>query len=192
MVLIVLLEVYVVSKNQVVVKEKKVGGFSFLLAFILSIAIGCVLLFATDSFLLTINYLLVSIFAIIGVIEIISFLVSKSYKYDNYFNLIIGVVSIWLALFIYVYYTILLVFLPIMFSLYAFVMGTITLVKFFRDKEIKNNWFYLIISLVSYLIGILLLFKPIFSIDIYLKVIGVYVIVSSILYLITFMEFRRK
>ncbi len=180
------------SKNQVVVKEKKVGGFSFLLAFILSIAIGCVLLFATDSFLLTINYLLVSIFAIIGVIEIISFLVSKSYKYDNYFNLIIGVVSIWLALFIYVYYTILLVFLPIMFSLYAFVMGTITLVKFFRDKEIKNNWFYFIISLVSYLIGILLLFKPIFSIDIYLKVIGVYVIVSSILYLITFMEFRRK
>ena len=170
MVLIVLLEVYVVSKNQVVVKEKKVGGFSFLLAFILSIAIGCVLLFATDSFLLTINYLLVSIFAIIGVIEIISFLVSKSYKYDNYFNLIIGVVSIWLALFIYVYYTILLVFLPIMFSLYAFVMGTITLVKFFRDKEIKNNWFYLIISLVSYLIGILLLFKPIFSIDIYLLV----------------------
>lgn len=181
------------SKNQVVVKEdKKIGSFSFLLAFILSVAIGCMLLFATDSFLLTINYLLVSIFAIIGVIEVISFLVSKSYKYDNYFNLIIGVIAIWLALFIYVYYTILLVFLPIMFSLYAFVMGTVTLVKFFKDKEFKDNWFYLIISLVSYLIGVLLLFKPIFSIDIYLKVIGVYVIVSSILYLMTFMEIKRK
>ena len=80
------------SKNQVVVKkDKKIGSFSFLLAFILSVAIGCMLLFATDSFLLTINYLLVSIFAIIGVIEIITFLVSKSYKYDNYFNLIIGI-----------------------------------------------------------------------------------------------------
>ena len=42
---------------------------------------------------------------------------------------------------------------------------------------------YLVISIISLIVGILLMFLPYFSIDIYLKISGVYIIITSIVYL---------
>ena len=50
---------------------------NYVIYFIISLALGILLTFTTETFLSTVNYGLVSIFLIIGVIEIISFLINN-------------------------------------------------------------------------------------------------------------------
>lgn len=161
---------------------------SLLLTFILSIFIGVLLVFATDTFLLTINYVLVSMFLIIGAVELIRFFLNRSYKENIYTDFIMGIVFIWISLFFYVYYTSLIFLLPVMLSLYAFIVGVITLIKFFENKTTM----YIIVSILSFLMGVLLLFKPALTITIYLQITGIYIIITSLVYLFEFFKLLKN
>ena len=74
-------------------------GFYYLLGIILSL----VLIFATKELLSTINYLFVVIFAIVSVIQIVSFIMDKQYEKKNYSSMVISIMCLWIALFIYKY-----------------------------------------------------------------------------------------
>lgn len=160
---------------------------SLFATFVLSIIFGILLVFATETFLVTINYVLVSIFLILGVVQLISFFMNKSYKHEIYNNLIVGIICIWSALFIYVYYGSLIFLLPVILSLYAFVVGAITLTKFLKNKMIP----YIIISILSFIIGVLLLFKPALTVTLYLQITGVYIIITSLVYLFEFFQIKK-
>ena len=166
------------------VKNKK----TLLVVFLLTIVLGLILVIETVDFLETINYVLVSIFAIIGVLEIINYIFSKGYKEQEYFGLIMGVVFLWLAILFYLFYTTIILFLPIALSLYAFIIGTITLIKFIQDK----NLLYVITSILSFIMGIMLMFMPYFSLAIYVKMAGVYMIYTSIIYLLELRKVTKK
>lgn len=158
-------------------KESKGSMF---LTFLLSMLFGLLLLFVPEALLKTINYLIVSIFLIIGVIELISFFMSKSYKHEIYNSLIVGIICIWISLFVYVYYGSLIIILPVILSLYAFVIGGITLTKYLRKRDIM----YIILSVLSFIMGILLLFKPILSLTLYFQIAGLYLIITSFIFLL--------
>ena len=121
---------------------------NYVIYFIISLALGILLTFTTETFLSTVNYGLVSIFLIIGVIEIISFLINK-----NNSDVILGTICIWISLFLYAYYAALIVMIPVVLSLYAVILGIFALLKYI-DKKGK---FYLIMSLFSFIIGIIML-----------------------------------
>ncbi len=168
---------------------KKESSLSLILTSILSLILGIVLIVATEELLVSINYVLVCLFAIIGVIQVISFLTSKGYRTNNYNSLILGTIFIWLSLFIYVYYTMLIIILPVIFSLYAFIMGVLLLIKFFTKKDKK----YIILSLLSFLLGIILIFRPELSIYTYFKITGTYVILVAIFYFLEYLkELKNK
>lgn len=154
---------------------------SRILVSILYFILGVVLIGATDDFLKTFNYIVVIICAIIGVLQMINFFISKKYKDNNYNDLLISVVFIWVSLVLYVYYSFIIIILPILFSLYMFMIGLEMLVRYINLKDKK----YLILSLVAILVGLLLIFNPGSVIFIYLKVAGVYLILVSVL---SFME----
>ena len=155
--------------------EKKTN-ISLLLTSILSLILGIVLILATEELLTSINYILVVIFAVIGVIQVINFMLFKHYKDNSYSSLILGIVFIWLALFIYVYYTMIIIILPVIFSLYAFIIGALLLIKFLNETKNKKN---LILSTISFIIGLFLIFRPELSIYTYFKITGIYVIFSA-------------
>ena len=69
--------------------------------YILGIVISFVLIFATQEFLSTINYLFVVIFVVIAVVQIIDFIMDKEYKQRNYSGMIICIMCIWMAMFIF-------------------------------------------------------------------------------------------
>ena len=161
---------------------------SLFITFVLSILFGILLVFATDTFLITINYILVSVFLILGVVQLISFFINKNYRYNMYNNLIVGTLCIWCALFVYVYYGSLIFLLPVIISLYAFVVGSVTLIKFLKNKMLP----YIIISILSFIIGVLLLFKPALTVTIYLQITGVYIIITSLVYLFEFFQIKKK
>ena len=81
--------------------------------------------------------------------------------------------------------------LPILFSLYLFVMSCEMIIKFINSKDIANinRNKYLILSLISLAIGLLLIFNPGAVIYTYLKITGVYLIIVAALY---FLDFKKE
>ena len=159
---------------------KEESKLSLLLTSFLLLVLGITLIIATEELLISVNYVLVCIFAIIGVIQIISFFFNRGSNRDMYGQLLLGTVFIWVAIFIYIYYTMIIIILPI-------IMGVILLVKYFNMKEITKTKYkrYLLLSLVSFVLGILLIVKPKLTIYTYFKITGVYIIIVAISY---FME----
>ena len=160
---------------------------NLLVTFILTLLFGIILLFETNEFLVTINYVIVSILLIIGVIEIISYIYSKAYKENIYYGLVMGVICIWLALFFYLHYVNILLLLPIILSLYAFIVGLIAIIKFINIKSIV----YIITAMLSFILGIALMFTPFFTLEIYIKVSGIYLIYSSIICLFEYIANKK-
>ena len=155
----------------------KENNLSIILTNILYFILGVILIAATKELIQTFNYILVSICAIIGLIQIISFFLSKKYKENNYSDLLLAVIFIWVSLILYVYYGFMLNILPILFSLYLFVMTIDLISKYINTKNKK----YLILSIISILIGLLLIFNPGSVILAYLKLTGVYFLLVPLL-----------
>lgn len=170
---------------------KKEYNLSILLTSILYLILGIVFIAATEQLLKTFNYILVCLCAIIGIIQIINFFATKKYKENNFSNLLIAVIFIWVSLILYVYYGFMINILPILFSLYLFVMSCEMIIKFINSKDIANinRNKYLILSLISLAIGLLLIFNPGAVIYIYLKITGVYLIIVAALY---FLDFKKE
>ena len=159
-------------------------SLSIVLMGILYFVLGIVFIAATDELLKTFNYILVCICAVIGVIQVLSFFLEKDYKKNNYTDLLIGVVFIWVSLVLYVYYGFMINIFPILFSLYLFVMAIEMWVRYVNLKEVVNvrRGKYLLLGFVAIIVGLLLIFNPGGVILTYLKVTGVYLILVSFLY----------
>lgn len=179
------------NKDEVVVlekieKTKSSSGVSEVFYYLLGLVIGIVLIFATEELLSTINYLFVVIFAIIAVVQLISFVMDKKYISRDYSSLIIGIMCIWVAMFVFKYGSFLfLEMLPVLVSLLLFIMATSSITKYF-DRKITGN---LIVSIISIILGILLIFVPKSVMYTLFKVVGVYIIVMIIL---DFIDYKKN
>jgi len=150
-----------------------------------SLILGILLIFSTEELFETLNYVMVSIFAIIGVVEILHYLFSKK---ENTNGLFLGIVAIWLSLFTYHYYTIFIIVLPIILSLYAFILGANYLHQSCNSKHIKD----IIPMIISFLIGVFLIFRPWLSTMIYFKITGIYIILITIFSIVDSIIIKNK
>ena len=179
------------NKDEVVVlekieKTKRSSGVSEVFYYLLGLVIGIVLIFATEELLSTINFLFVVIFAIIAVVQLIGFIMDKKYISRDYSSLIIGIMCIWVAMFVFKYGSFLfLEMLPVLVSLLLFIMATSSITKYF-DRKITGN---LIVSIISIILGILLIFVPKSVMYTLFKVVGVYIIVMIIL---DFIDYKKN
>ena len=152
-------------------------GFYYLLGIVMSI----ILIFATEEFLSTINYLFVIIFSIIAVVKLINFFMEKDYEKKQYGDMITGIMSIWIAMFVFKYGGFLfLELLPVLVSLLLFIMGLSSLTKYFNKKNNGN----LVIGIASLIIGVLLIVLPGSIMYICFKITGVYLLITILLDLI--------
>lgn len=164
-------------------KENKPHNVSEGFYYLLGIVIGVILIFATEEFLSTINYLFVVIFAVIAVIKIINFIMEKEYAKKDYGDMITGVMSAWLAIFVFKYgQYIFLEMVPVLVSLLLFTMGISSLTKYFDHKR-KGN---LVMGISSLLLGVLLMALPGDIMYIFFKITGAYLLVTIILDLIDY------
>ena len=162
-------------------KSAKVFNISEGFYYLLGIVFGIILIFATKEFLTTINYLFVVIFAIIAVIKIISFVMDKDYERKKYSDLVIAVMSTWIAMFVYKHGNFLFLnLLPALVSLLLFIIATSSLVKYFSYKRIGN----LVIGVASIVLGALMIFLPESAMDVFFKITGAYLLLTMILDLI--------
>ena len=170
------------------INDGKNKNFSEEFYYIMGLVIGIVLIFATEKLLSTINYLFILIFALAAAIQIMMFIFRREYKYRIYNNLMGGIISLWLAVFIYKYGEFLfLEMLPVMTSITLFVLGVSNLISYFDWKKTVS----LIASLISFGLGIALVFIPKSVMYTLFKVVGVYIILLIIMDIIYYIK-RRK
>ncbi len=151
--------------------------------YLLGIVMGVILIFATEEFLSTINYLFVVIFAVISVIKMINFIMEKEYIKKNYGDMIMSLMSAWLAIFVFKYgQYIFLEMVPVLVSLLLFTMAISSLTKYFDHKK-KGN---LVMGIVSLIFGVLLITLPGNIMYILFKITGVYLLITIILDLIEY------
>lgn len=159
-------------------------GFYYLLGSIIAL----VLMFATEELLSTINYLFVLIFAIVSIIQIGLFIWNKEYEKKNYSGLVVGISSIWLAIFVYKYGDFLFMeLLPVISSLLLFIMGISSLSKYFDNKKLGN----IIISIISFILGLLLMFISKDVMYIFFKISGCYILLLIIFDFIDYIKNKR-
>lgn len=152
------------------------------LYYLIEIIIGIILIFATESFLNSINYLFVIILSLIGVIQLITFIMDKEYTKSNYIPLVTSIMCIWMALFIYKYGNFLFTeLLPSFVSLLLFMVSTGLFTKYFELKFIP----YLVTGIISIVLGITLIFAPSTIMYTLFKVTGVYLILVALFDLIS-------
>lgn len=164
--------------------ENKESNLSEILVSTLYLILGIVLISATEELLRTFNYILVSICAIIGVLQIISFILGKKYKNNDYNDLLVAVIFIWVSLILYVYYGFIINILPILFSLYLFVISINMIAKYINNKNKKD----LILPIIAIIIGLLLIFNPGSIILTYLKITGVYLLIIPLLNFLNYLN----
>ena len=155
--------------------------------YILGLVLALVLIFATDELLSTVNYLFVVIFSIIAVIRVINFFMDKEYLKKDYSGIVMGIMCLWLALFTFKYGQFLfLELLPVLVSLLLFFMGISSLIKYF-DRKVTAN---MIVSIISIILGIILIFVSKNVMYIFFKIIGVYIFVMIILDFINYKKIK--
>ena len=155
--------------------------------YILGLVLALVLIFATDELLSTVNYLFVVIFSIIAVIRVINFFMDKEYLKKDYSGIVMGIMCLWLALFTFKYGQFLfLELLPVLVSLLLFFMGISSLIKYF-DRKVTAN---MIVSIISIILGIILIFVSKSVMHIFFKIIGVYIFVMIILDFINYKKIK--
>lgn len=164
-------------------KSNKAHNVSEGFYYLLGIVMGIILIFATEEFLSTINYLFVVIFAVISVIKIINFIMEKDCEKKNYSDMVIGIMSAWIAMFVFKYGQFLfLEMLPLLVSLLLFTKGISSLTKYFNLKRTGN----LVMGILSLLLGVLLIIVPGDIMYIFFKITGIYLLVTIILDLIDY------
>ena len=173
---------------------EKESSLSTILISILYLILGIVFIAATEELIKTFNYILVCICAIIGVLQLINFFINKKYKNNNYSELLIAVIFIWVSLILYIYYGFMINILPILFSLYLFVMASDMIVKYLNSKNMINinRKKYLFLALIALVVGLLLIFNPGSVINTYLKITGIYLIFVAILYFLEYIKSPKK
>ena len=135
----------------------------------------------------TVNYLFVVIFSIIAVIRVINFVMDKEYLKKDYSGIVMGIMCLWLALFTFKYGQFLfLELLPVLVSLLLFFMGISSLIKYF-DRMVTAN---MIVSIISIILGIILIFVSKNVMYIFFKIIGVYIFVMVILDFINYKKIK--
>lgn len=174
---------------------KKESNLNLILTSLLSMILGVILIAATEDILTVFNYIFVCIFGIIGVVQLLGFILNKDYIENDYDKLILGIVFIWLSLIMYVYYMMIINILPIIFSLYLFIMGAFMIIRYITEKKMfgVKSLKHLVIGIISIIVGILLIFEPWFGVFTYLKITGVNVILISLLNIFeVFQNIRKK
>lgn len=110
----------------------------------------------------------------------------KEYLTRNYSSMIISVMCAWMAMFIYKYGDFLfLEMLPVLVSLLLFIMATSSFTKYF-DRKLTGN---LIVSVISIILGVLLIFVSKSIMYILFKITGIYIFVMILL---DFIDYKKK
>ncbi len=166
---------------------------SSLITSVVLLLIGILLLFKSTDTIIALSYILGSILVIIGIVGIVNFFKESSANIFNDLNIVYGIISIILGILVIMNPTAIATFIPFVVGIGILVNSAI---KLTYSMEAKNNgediWkSSLILSVISALCGILILFNPFETSLAVFKIIGAFIVVYAILDIVYMIQIKK-
>lgn len=172
---------------------KKFFASSLLTSTIL-LLLGLLLIFQSEITIISISYIIGGILIALGILGIIKFIRSVNNEYKEELNIVYGVVTIILGILVIKNPEAIASILPIIIGIGIIINSATKLQYAFELRAANNNLWKstLIISLISTVFGVILLFNPFKGAVFITKIVGILIAFYSILDIISTFSIRKN
>lgn len=167
---------------------------SSIITSIVLIILGILLIFQSEITILSISYILGGILIALGVLAIIKFIKNTNNSSKSELDIVYGVVTIILGILIIKNPEAIASIIPIILGISIILSSATKLQYAFELKANKNSLWKttMVISIISTLCGIILLFNPFKGAIVFTKVIGIFIVIYAILDIISTTTIKRN
>ena len=158
------------------------------------IALGLLLIFQSDAVIYSISYIIGGILIAIGVLAIIKFIQNTNNEQKAELDIVYGIVSVILGIVVIKNPQAIASIIPLVLGV-AIVISSSTKLQYAFELKANNNSLWkatMIVSIISTLCGILLLFNPFKGAVIFTQLVGGFIIAYAVLDIISTMTIRKN
>ena len=167
---------------------------SSMITSIVLLALGLLLFFQSEATIVTISYIIGGILVALGVLAIIKFIQNTNKEGKNELDIVYGVVTIILGILIIKNPEAIASVIPVILGV-AIVVSSATKLQYAFELKSNENKLWkatMIVSIISTLCGIILLFNPFKGAVVFTKIMGIFIVIYAILDIISTVTIKRN
>lgn len=167
---------------------------SSLITSLFLIALGLLLVFQTDAVIYSISYIIGGILIALGVLAIIKFVQGTNNEQKRELDIVYGIVSVILGIVVIKNPEAIASIIPIILGISIIISSATKLQYAFELRANGNNLWKttMVISIISTLCGIVLLFNPFKALTSFTQVVGIFIIIYAVLDMISTFTIKRN
>ncbi len=172
---------------------KKFFASSILTSVVLLI-LGVLLIFQSKITIISISYLIGGVLVALGIVGIFKFIRSVNNENKEELNLVYGVVTIILGILVITNPEAIASFLPIVIGI-SIIINSANKLQYALELKSRNNSLWkstCIVSIISTVFGLLLLFNPFEGAQFIAKIVGTLIVIYSVLDIISTLSIRKN
>lgn len=167
---------------------------SSLLTSLFLIALGLLLIFQTDAVIYSISYIIGGILIALGVLAIIKFIQGTNNEQKRELDIVYGIVTVILGIIVIKNPEAIASIIPIILGISIIISSATKLQYAFELKANGNNLWKttMILSIISTLCGIILLFNPFKALTSFTQVVGIFIVIYAVLDMVSTFTIKRN
>lgn len=167
---------------------------SSLLTSLFLIALGLLLIFQSNAVIYSISYIIGGILIVLGVLAIIKFIQNTNNEQKSELDIVYGIVCVILGILVIKNPEAIASVIPIILGISIIISSATKLQYAFELKSNGNNLWKttMVISIISTLCGIVLLFNPFKALTSFTQVVGIFIIIYAVLDMISTFTIKRN
>ena len=172
---------------------KKLFRSSIMMSFVLMI-LGVLLIFYSEATIISISYIIGAILIAIGVLAILKYIKKSNNLQKESLDIVYGIIAIILGIVVITHPTSIASFIPLVIGI-GIIINSATKLQYAIELRKKGNKIWkstMIISIISTICGVILLFNPFKGAVILTKIIGVLILLYSILDIVSTLSIRKN
>ncbi|MBQ2910421.1 MAG: DUF308 domain-containing protein [Bacilli bacterium] len=167
---------------------------SSLITSLILIALGLLLIFQSDAVIYSISYIIGGSLIAIGVLAVIKFIQSTNNEQKAELDIVYGIVSVILGVIVIKNPEAIASIIPAILGI-GIVISSATKLQYAFELKANGNHLWkttMVISLISTLCGIVLLFNPFKALTSFTKVVGIFIVIYAALDMISTFTIKRN
>jgi len=172
---------------------KKLFKSSIMMSLVLMI-LGILLIFHSEATIISISYIIGAILIAIGVLAILKFIKNSNKRSSESLDIVYGIIAIVLGIVVITHPTSIASFIPLVIGI-GIIINSATKLQYAIELKNQNNKIWkstMIISIISTICGVILLFNPFKGAVILTKIIGVLILLYAILDIVSTLSIRKN
>ena len=166
---------------------------SSLITSIILIALGILLIFQSEATIIAISYILGGVLVSLGVVSAIKF-IKKSNMQKSELDLVYGIVCVVLGVLVIKNPEAIASIIPVILGI-SIIISSANKLQYALELRANSNKLWkttMIISIISTLCGVVLIFNPFKAVTYFTKVVGVFIVIYSLLDIISAYTIKRN